>query len=128
MAERDDSIIPLDVPPVAMEMEPVPEPQESSTGGEELANEKPSLRMGRSLSLSRKSRRSRAVRDDGNFNRNATQYRSLPHRHSGEITARMRKSSSMPSISDYREWEGLKSTPDNLKNTSRRLEDRIAHQ
>ena len=143
MAQLED--IPLDKV-VGIRIEPDAEPERARKDDEEYEssaddsyNQKPSLRLGRSLSLKNKSKKKIQGADDeppsdGNFKRNAVTYRSLPHNHSRTVVAeedptkRMRRSCSLPRMSAYESWEGLTRNTENLKKSSQRLEDRIARQ
>ena len=93
---------------------------------------RPSLRLGLQLSM-RKKRRARNEREevDGRFQRNTAASSSLPqnYRRSGESgPGRMRRASSLQQISSYDRWEELTVTFGSLRQSSRRLEDRIAQQ
>lgn len=93
---------------------------------------RPSVRLGLQLSM-RKKRRTGNEREeaDGRFQRNTAASSSLPHtyRRSGESgPGRMRRASSLQQISSYDRWEELTVTFGSLRQSSRRLEDRIAQQ
>ena len=99
--------------------------------------ERPSVRLGRQLSVKR--RRVVGVRGtaaDGaeegetqQFQREAVRYRSLQHRpRRSESPVRVRRASSLTVVNRYEQWEDLTVTFGNLRQSSRRLEDRIAQQ
>ena len=110
---------------------PSPPPRERP--GEGLPP-RPSVRLGRQLSMKRKRKVGKAAADGGEreeepIQRNLPQYRSLQHRpKKSESPVRMRRASSLTGVNRYEQWEELTFTFGNLRRSSRRLEDRIARQ
>ena len=99
---------------------------------------RPSVRLGRQLSLRR---RKRLLSDDGGgggggvsndvdseFQRDAVRYRSLQHAKRSGSPVRMRRASSLTNMKTNVEWEELRVNFGDLRASTRRLEDRIAHQ
>ena len=97
---------------------------------------RPSVRLGRQLSVKRKRQVTVAPAADGSggehFQRDAVVYRSLPHvkgERTAEGSARMRRASSLTGVDNrYEQWEDLTVNFGDIRQSSRRLEDRIAQQ
>lgn len=119
---------------VEIELEDVP--ANTSTEG---TLTRPSLRLGRQLSLKRKKSKhvniSTAPPDEGVFQRNAVTHRSLPpQRRSGshvqdvdDAPVQIRRASSFTHMPNrYEQWEDLTVNFGDLRQSSRPLEDRIA--
>ena len=99
---------------------------------------RPSVRLGRQLSTKGK-RKLKAPTGDGSgsqpFQREAAVYRSLPQRSKSsertgqEGSARMRRTNSLTQVDNrYEQWEDLTVNFGDIRQSSRRLEDRIAQQ
>ena len=102
---------------------------------------RPSVRLGRELSIKKKRqmvRKTTAADGEGGeggeeqtpFQREAARYRSLqlkrPRR--SESPVRVRRANSLTGVNRYEQWEELTVNFGNLRQSSRRLEDRIALQ
>jgi hypothetical protein len=101
---------------------------------------RPSVRLGRQLSVKKKrqvGRTTTAADGEGGeeqsqhtpFQREAARYRSLQLRpRRSESPVRVRRASSLTGVNRYEEWEELTVNFGNLRQSSRRLEERIALQ
>ena len=99
---------------------------------------RPSVRLGRELSIKKKRqvvRKTTAADGEGGeeqtpFQREAARYRSLQLRRPrrSESPVRVRRANSLTGVNRYEQWEELTVNFANLRQSSRRLEDRIALQ
>ena len=110
-------------------------PTRPAHGGDGLPP-RPSVRLGRELSVKRKRKvGQKATAADGgeeqqsSFQREAARYRSLQLRpKKNEDAPRLRRASSLTGVNRYEQWEELTVNFVNIRQSSRRLEDRIALQ
>lgn len=123
MSEREGAV-------VEIELDEVGRASTSDDG----ALTRPSLRLGRQLSLKKKNRVNiRAPPDEGAFTRNSATHRSLPlqRRSQGqdESPVQVRRANSVTDLGNrYEQWEDMTVTFGDLRQSSRPLEDRVAHQ
>ena len=109
-----------------------PPPADDDGGGDMPT--RPSVRLGRELSVKRKRQvgKKTTAADGGGgeepFQREAARYRSLQLRKRKESPVRVRRASSLTGLNRYDQWEELTVNFGNLQQSSRRLEDRIALQ
>ena len=97
---------------------------------------RPSVRLGRELSIKRKRQTAKKTTDadgrerDDPFQREAVRYRSLQLRpRKSESSQRVRRANSLTGVNRYDQWQELTvNFRGDLRQSSRRLEDRIAQQ
>lgn len=96
---------------------------------------RPSVRLGRELSLKKKKRVNISVAppDEGVFMRNSPTHRSLPMQRrseaQGDTPVQLRRASSVTDLDNrYEQWEEMTINFGDLRQSSRPLEDRIARQ
>ena len=116
-----------------------PSRQTEARGAGDSRLTRPSVRLGRQLSLKRKRHIAKqtnggadgAAADADPFQRDAVRYRSLqlrPKARRSDSPPRMRRANSLTEVNRYEQWEELTVTFGDIKLSSRRLEDRIAQQ
>ena len=127
--------------PVSIELHTVSSPVQHYAGGLRDDITRPSVRLGRQLSMKGKKMKKVTVAPTADesgeqpFQREAVVYRSLPQRSRSERIgrqegpARMRRASSLTQVDNrYEQWEDLTVNFGDIRQSSRRLEDRIAQQ
>lgn len=125
MSEREGAVVEIELDEVGR----------ASTSDDGAAM-RPSLRLGRQLSLKKKKHVNiHAQPDEGVFTRNSATHRSLPlqrrSQSQDESPVQVRRANSVTDLdlgNRYEQWEDMTVTFGDLRQSSRPLEDRVAHQ